>query len=103
MLLRGVLINRCTWQRSIPSLNLLCLPDEILEQVALVLRKEEVFGLLDNVAGISNQTFALGGESCVGTGESLGGKEAVERDVDLLILCSAILALVRWRSRSCSG
>jgi hypothetical protein len=62
------------------------LPDEVLEEIALVLGKEEVFGLLDDVADIGNEAFALGGESCVRLGKSLGGKEAVERDIDLLVL-----------------
>jgi hypothetical protein len=94
MLLRGVLINRCTWKRSIVGLDLLCLPNEVLEQVALVLGEEEIFGLLDDVANIGNEAFALSGESCVGLAEGLGGKEAVERDIDLLVLCGTVLAMV---------
>ena len=48
VLLSGVLVNWSIWKRCVSTGDLLRLPDEILEKIALVLGKEEVFGLFDN-------------------------------------------------------
>jgi len=51
MLLGGILINRGIWEGGVCPSDLLRLPDEILQKVAFVLGKEEVFSLFDNCAG----------------------------------------------------
>lgn len=98
MLLRGVLINRCTWKRSILGLNLLCLPDEVLEEIALVLGQQEVFRLLDDDSEIGDQSLTFGGEFLRWGGQSLGLQEAVESDVDLLVGRN-LATLESWKSR----
>ncbi len=48
VLLGGVLVNWGIWKRRVGTGDLLRFPDEILEKIALVLCKEEVFSLFDN-------------------------------------------------------
>jgi hypothetical protein len=86
MLFGSVLVDWCIWESCIPSLNLLRLPDEILEEVALVLGEEKVFGLLDYIAEIGDQCLALGGELLGWVSHWLRLEEAVECDIDLLVL-----------------
>jgi hypothetical protein len=59
MLLCSVFVHRCTGKSSTSATNLLCLPDKVLEDVALVLAEEEVFCLLNNIAEIPNEALAL--------------------------------------------
>lgn len=51
------------------------LPDEILDQVALVLGEKKVLGLLDGVGSILDELLALGGELLVATREGARGEE----------------------------
>jgi len=95
MLLSSLCVDWGTRELSITSLDLLRLPDEVLEQVALVLCQEKVFGLRNNVANVGNESLALGGELGGRAGEGLGGEKAVERDVDLLVLRAKLLAVVK--------
>jgi hypothetical protein len=48
VLLGGVLVNWSIGKRCVGTGDLLRLPDEILEKIALVLCQEEVFSLFDN-------------------------------------------------------
>jgi hypothetical protein len=40
VLLRSVLVDRRTWESGIATADLLCLPDEVLEKVSLILDEE---------------------------------------------------------------
>jgi hypothetical protein len=51
------------------------LPDEILNQVALVLGEKEVLGLLNGVGGILDELLTLSGELLVATREGARGEE----------------------------
>lgn len=51
------------------------LPDEILNQVALVLGEKEVLGLLNGVGGILDKLLTLSGELLVATREGARGEE----------------------------
>jgi hypothetical protein len=55
VLLGSVLVDWSVWEGSIRTSDLLRLPDEVLEEVALVLCEKEVFGLLDYIAEIGDQ------------------------------------------------
>lgn len=59
MLLRGLPIDRCLWGLRIAASDLLSLPDEVLEEIALVLREEKDLRLLDYIAEVSNKLAAL--------------------------------------------
>lgn len=54
MLLRGLFVYRCTWERRVATIQVLSLPEEVLEQVALVFAQEQMLGLLDDIAQISD-------------------------------------------------
>ena len=86
MFLGSILVDRSTWQLGIATRYLSCLPNEVLQQVALVLYQQQQFGLFDNVAHVSHQCLAfsrkLGGRAC----EWFGGDGGVESNVDLFIL-----------------
>lgn len=60
MLLGSVLVDWSAWNCSVSSADLLRLPDEILQDIALVLGKKHIFGLLHNVAEVGNQGASLG-------------------------------------------
>jgi hypothetical protein len=59
ILLGNILANRRVGGVDVLGIELGGLPDEVLNQVALVLGEKEVLGLLDNVGGILNQLLAL--------------------------------------------
>lgn len=42
--------------------EVLCLPDEVLQEVTLVLGEQQVLCLLDNLAGVGNECLTLGRE-----------------------------------------
>lgn len=70
----------------ISTFDLLRLPDEILEQIALVLGQEEMLRLLNDISEIGDETSTFGRELCRRVGKSARVNEAVQCDVDLLIL-----------------
>lgn len=53
------------------------LPNEILNEVAVVLGEEQVLGESDDLTGVLDEQLAVGGELGVGLGESIGLQEAV--------------------------
>lgn len=64
------------------------LPDEVLDQVALVLGEKQLLGELDNVARVLDERLAVVGELIRRARERAGLKEAVEGDIDLVVLQS---------------
>lgn len=60
VLLRSLLIDGSTRHRNRLRVELLSLPDEILQEIALVLGQEELLGLVDNVANIANKRLSFG-------------------------------------------
>lgn len=86
MLLGGLLVDGGAGNVDGLGVPLLGLPDEVLEQVALVLGQKQVLGLLDNVASVGNECLALGRKLLGGVVESGGGEEAVQGDIDLVVL-----------------
>lgn len=59
MLLRGLLVDRRTWGLRVAAGDLLGLPNEVLDEVALVLREKEDLRLLDDDAKILNELVTL--------------------------------------------
>lgn len=86
MLLGSVLVDWSIGEGGISGIDLLRLPDEVLEKIALVLCEKEVFGLLNDVTEISDQGTTFSGKLLRWVGEGLRLQEAIERNVDLLIL-----------------
>jgi hypothetical protein len=66
--------------------ELLGLPDEVLEEVAVVLGEEQTLGLVDHLSHITDESLSLRGELLRRVRERLRLQEAVEGDVDLVIL-----------------
>ncbi len=62
MLFRSLAVDWRVGKCSISAINLLRLPYEVLEQVAFVLGKNEVFGLFHYAAEIGNQSLPFSGE-----------------------------------------
>ena len=52
MLLSGVFVDRSPWELGIATTNMLCLPDEVLKNVSLVLGQQKDFGLFDDIAKV---------------------------------------------------
>lgn len=59
MLLSSLLVDRSAWESSIANIDLLRLPDEVLEEIALILCKGEIFCLHNNFAEVSDQFLTL--------------------------------------------
>ncbi len=59
MLLSSFFIGGSTRQLGIASAEMLGLPDEVLEQISLVLGKKKKFGLLDHLLKIRNELATL--------------------------------------------
>ena len=55
----GFLIDGRTRFCRVTTADLLCLPDEVLEEIALVLREKKDLSLLDNISQITNELLAF--------------------------------------------
>lgn len=55
MLLRGGLVNGSTWELGIATLDESCLPQEILQQIAVILSQKQNLGLLNDVPKVSDK------------------------------------------------
>lgn len=86
VLLRSLLINGRTRHRNGLGIELLSLPDEILQQVSLVLGQEKFLGLVDNIANVANKRLSFGGELVRRPRQGRGREETVQGDVDLIVL-----------------
>ena len=62
VLLGSVLVDRSTGESGVGAGDLLSLPDEVLEEVALVLGEEQDLGLLNDGLEVADQLLALGRE-----------------------------------------
>lgn len=59
MLLRSFPVDWRTRLCRVTTANLLCLPDEVLEEIVLVLREKKDLSLLDNISQITNELLAF--------------------------------------------
>jgi len=59
VLLSGVLVDRRVRSAGIGARDLLSLPNEVLEEVALVLGQEQQLGLLNDLAQVTNELLTL--------------------------------------------
>ena len=85
VLLSSVLVDWRTWNSSASAIDILGLPCEVLEQVALVLCEKEDLGLLDNIAEVVDQSLTLCGELLGWAGQVPLVEEAIERNINLLV------------------
>ena len=88
MLLCGSTADRHTWESSISALNMLYLPDEILEQVAFVFSQEKMFCIIDNLSQVIYNLSTLSREPCRREGNRAPSIEAAQGNINLLILCN---------------
>lgn len=68
------------------EVDLLSLPDEFLEQFTLVLRQEQLLGLVNDIAQIPDEDLAVIGELLRWRGEDLGAQGAVQGNITLFVL-----------------
>jgi len=59
MLLRCVLVDGSAGYLCIATADLLCLPDEVLEEIALVLSEEKNLSLLNDILEINNKLLTV--------------------------------------------
>ena len=59
VLLGSVLVNRGTWNLCVAAIQVLGLPDEVLEEVTLILAQQQMLGLFDDIAEIGDQDTAF--------------------------------------------
>lgn len=86
MLLGLFLIHRGTREADGLRVELLCLPNEILEEVSLILGEQEILGLFHNLPEIGNELLSLWRELLGWVCERLRLEEAVQRNIDLVVL-----------------
>lgn len=65
------LVYRCVGSLSVTTANLLSLPDEILEKVAIVLGEEENFSSLNDFLQVTNELLTIRGQLLRGRGKRL--------------------------------
>ena len=63
MLLSCGLVQRCVRKLGIAPRQLLRLPDEILQKIAIILGQKKYFGFLNDVTEVGNEGPPFGGES----------------------------------------
>jgi hypothetical protein len=59
MALGGVLINGCVWRPHCIRVEVLGLPDEVLQEVALILGQQQVLCLLNYLTSVGNECLTL--------------------------------------------
>lgn len=84
--LRSVLANGCVGSVDTLGIEVGGLPDEVLDQVALIPGQEEVLGLIDDFTSILDESLALWRELLRVASEGARSQEAAEGDVDLVVL-----------------
>jgi hypothetical protein len=62
VLLSSALVNWGAWERCSSTTNVLCLPNELLEKVSIILGQQQQLGLFNDLADILNQLLALLGK-----------------------------------------
>lgn len=71
MLPRGVLVDGSVGGLRITTVDLLGLPDKVLEQVAVVLGEDKELGGFNNISQITDELLAIGRQLLRGRGERL--------------------------------
>ena len=59
VLLGGSLVGGSAWYGSVATIKMLSLPDEVLEQITLILGEEKVFGLSDDFLDVGDKMATL--------------------------------------------
>ncbi len=81
-----LLADRSVGGRDGLGVELAGLPNEVLQQIAIILGQEQILGLFYDVIDVGNKAATLGRELLGRMGESLGFEEAVQSDIDLVVL-----------------
>lgn len=71
MLPCGVPVDGGIGRLQITAVDLLSLPDKVLEQVAVVLGEDEELGGFNNISQITNEFLTISGQLLRGRGERL--------------------------------
>lgn len=66
--------------------DVLGLPDEVLQQLALILGQEELLGLVNDIAQVLDENLAVARELLRRRGEGLGRQSTIQGNVALLVL-----------------
>jgi hypothetical protein len=81
-----ILVDGCIGPLNRLPVKLGGLPNEVLNQVALILGKQKVLGVADHFFGVCNQNLAVLGQFLRGVADWFGGKKAVQGNIDLIVL-----------------
>ena len=85
VLLGTILVNRCIRPLRLNIAQTLSLPDELLEQVTIVLAENQLASLVNDHTEVPDQLLTFFREVLGGGREGLGLKGAVQSDVALLV------------------
>jgi hypothetical protein len=86
VLLRSLLVNGSIGKSSISAIDLLRLPNEVLQEITLVLGQEKVFSLFNDITEICHKVLTFGRKFLGRAGECSGFQEAIKSYVNLLVL-----------------
>jgi hypothetical protein len=86
MLLGNILLHRSLRKLGVLDVDLLGLPNKLLQKVSLVLGQKQKLGLLDNVAEVGHQPLAFLRELFRRSVQRARLQNAVQRNVDLFVL-----------------
>lgn len=86
MLLGGALVDGGTWNLCIATLDKPRLPQEVLQEITLVLGQEQHFGLLNDVSQVGDEVSAFWREFGGRIGQRFRSDGGVEGHVYLLVL-----------------
>jgi len=86
MLLCGLLVDGGAGDADGLGVELLRLPDKVLDEVSVVLGQQQILGVLDDLTNIGDEVFAFGRELISWARKYLGLEEAVQGNINLVIL-----------------
>jgi hypothetical protein len=86
VLLSSVLVEWCRDTLRVDLTKVLGLPDEVLEEITLVLGEDQKLGLLNDISEIGDQLLTVLRQLGVGLLEAVPLECAVHGDIDLLVL-----------------
>lgn len=86
MAFRGFFVDWSSRDTDALGIEVSGLPDEILDQIPLVLGEQQVFRLLDDLSDIGNELSAFTGQFGGWVRERPRRQEAVQGDINLFVL-----------------
>jgi hypothetical protein len=86
LLLGNILLHWRGWELGVLDVDLFGVPNELLQEISLILREKQELGLLHNVSEVSHKLLAFCRELLRRSAQFTRFQRAVQRNVDLLVL-----------------